>query len=111
MTINSTSISQKSSQKPKNNIKADNDWLQQFISECCKRETTTKVGAGELYERYKTYAWKRNEYARPSRDFKKAMKAAGFISTHPHNITFYQGIRLLTSAENDFAIPKVDFLN
>lgn len=39
------------------------------------------------------------------------MEAAGFISTHPHNKTFYQGIRLLTSAENDFAIPKVDFLN
>ena len=39
------------------------------------------------------------------------MEAAGFISTHPHNKTFYQGIRLLTSAENDFAVPEDDFLN
>ena len=41
----------------------------------------------------------------------KAMEAAGFISTHPHNKTFYHGIRLLTSAENDFAVPEDDFLN
>ena len=39
------------------------------------------------------------------------MEAAGFISTHPHNKTFYHGIRLLTSAENDFAVPEDDFLN
>lgn len=104
-------MSQKSSQKPKKQYKNDKDWLQQFISECRKRETTAKVGARELYERYRTYAWKRNEYDRPSRDFKKAMEAAGFISTHPHNKTFYHGIKLLTSAENDFAIPEHDFLN
>lgn len=95
----------------KKQYKNDNDWLQQFISECCKREPTAKVGAGELYEKYRTYAWKRNEYARPSTDFKKAMEAAGFISTHPHNKTFYHGIRLLTNAENDFAVSEDDFLN
>ena len=46
LTINSTSMRQKSSRSQKQ-YKNDNDWLQQFISECCKREPTAKVGAGE----------------------------------------------------------------
>ena len=86
----------------KKQYKNDNDWLQQFISECCKKEPTVKVGAKELYDRYRTFAWKRNEYVRPSSDFKKALETAGFVSTHPHNKTYYHGIRLLTEAEDDF---------
>lgn len=87
----------------KKQYKDDNDWLQQFIGDCCKKEPTAKVGSSELYEKYRNYAWHRNEYARPITDFKKAMVAAGFVSTHPHNKTYYHGIRLLTSAEDEFS--------
>lgn len=79
--------------------KNENDWLHQFINECCKLGEEEKVGSGELYQKYRNYAWHRNEFVRPSNDFKAAMEMAGFKTTHPHNKVYYHGIRLLTDAE------------
>ena len=79
--------------------KNENDWLHQFINECCKLGEEEKVGSGELYQKYRNYAWHRNEFVRPSNDFKAAMELAGFKTTHPHNKVYYHGIRLLTDAE------------
>ena len=66
------------------------------------------MGSGELYQKYRNYAWHRNEFVRPSNDFKAAMELAGFKTTHPHNKVYYHGIRLLTDAE--LGIDD-DFLN
>ena len=88
--------------------KNENDWLHQFINECCKLGEEEKVGSGELYQKYRNYAWHRNEFVRPSNDFKAAMELAGFKTTHPHNKVYYHGIRLLTDAE--LGIDD-DFLN
>ena len=84
--------------------KNDNDWLKQFIDECCARDKKAKVSASDLYTAYVRYALARNEYKRPGSDFKKAMETAGFISTHPHNKVIYHGIRLL----NEFEIEADD---
>ena len=88
--------------------KNENDWLHQFINECCKLGEDEKVSSGELYLKYRDYAWHRNEYVRPSNDFKAAMELAGFKVTHPHNKVIYHGIRLLT--ENELGVED-DFLS
>ena len=79
--------------------KNDNDWLKQFIDECCVVEKRAKISAGDLYSAYVRYALARNEYKRPGNDFRKAMEAAGYEITHPHNKVFYHGIRLLSEFE------------
>lgn len=88
--------------------KNENDWLHQFINECCKLGEDEKVSSGELYLKYRDYAWHRNEYVRPSNDFKAAMELAGFKTTHPHNKVIYHGIRLLT--DNELGVDD-DFLS
>lgn len=55
---------------------------------CCKLGEDEKVSSGELYLKYRDFAWHRNEYVRPSNDFKAAMELAGFKTTHPHNKLF-----------------------
>lgn len=50
------------------------------------------------------YALARNDYKRLGNDFRKAMEAAGYEITHPHNKVIYHGIRLL----NEFEIEADD---
>ena len=88
--------------------KNENDWLHLFINECCKLGEDEKVSSGELYLKYRNYAWHRNEYVCPSNDFKAAMELAGFKTTHPHNKVNYHGIRLLT--DNELGVED-DFLS
>ena len=85
-----------------NQYKNDNDWLQQFINECCTKEVDAKIGSNALYQTYVTFSRSRNEYPRSAADFKRAMDAAGFVSTHPHNKVVYHGITLLPEYEDDF---------
>lgn len=59
--------------------KNKNDWLHQFINECCKLGEEEKVGSGVFYQKH------RNEFVRPSNDFKAAMELAWFKTTHPHS--------------------------
>lgn len=56
----------------------ENDWVTNFITECCGIKSGTMQKAGELYEVYRTYCDKMGEYKRSSSDFKKALEAAGY---------------------------------
>ena len=82
-----------------NQYKNDNDWLQQFINECCKQDVRAKTQASVLYESYKKYAEDQRERPRSSSDFRRAMDAAGYQTSHPHNKVFYHGIRILSEFE------------
>lgn len=82
--------------------------LHQFINECCKLGEDEKVSSGELYLKYRDYAWHRNEYVCPSNDFKASIELVGFKTTHPHNMVIYHGIRLLT--DNELGVED-DFLS
>ena len=60
------------------------DWLQNFIDECCRVMKTPGegprliVGVGKLYEVYKSYADATGTYRRSMPDFNRAMENAGF---------------------------------
>ncbi len=59
------------------------DWLQNFIDECCMVTKTSKgpqyaVRVGKLYEAYKSYADTTGTYRRSMPDFNRAMENAGF---------------------------------
>ena len=49
----------------------------------------------------KSTAEDQRERPRSAADFKRAMDAVGFESTHPHNKVIYHGIRLLSEFEMD----------
>ncbi len=58
--------------------KNSNDWLADFISECCEVGPGLKESAGRLYEGYRAYCLSIGEYTRNKPDFKDAMISAGF---------------------------------
>jgi P4 family phage/plasmid primase-like protien len=58
--------------------KADNDWLGDFISECCVVGDRERCAGGALYKTYRAWAIETGEYARRSRDFAEALRVAGF---------------------------------
>ena len=64
--------------------KANNDWLDNFLSECCEIDRTYKQKSGELYAIYRTYCDSTGDYKRSLADFKQALTMAGY-ETHKTN--------------------------
>lgn len=56
----------------------NNDWLGQFISECCDVDPNNIEKSGELYQAYRSYCFKSGEYTRSTSDFYSSLDKAGF---------------------------------
>jgi len=78
--------------------RADNDWLQQFLDNCCDVEPTYRQPSGELYAHYRQYCAQTGEYTRHAADFKQALLDNGFEFRKTMTGNFYFGLRLTASA-------------
>ena len=56
----------------------DNDWLGQFIDECCDVDQSLTAKSGELYQAYRAHCMTNGEYIRSTSDFYSSMEKAGF---------------------------------
>lgn len=56
----------------------DNDWLGQFIDECCDIDPSLTAKSGELYQSYRAHCMLNGEYIRSTSDFYSSMEKAGF---------------------------------
>ena len=56
----------------------DNDWLGQFLEECCETDPSYKEKSGELYQAYRAHCMQNGEYIRSTTDFYSSMDKAGF---------------------------------
>ena len=70
------------------------DWLSNFLSECCTRDAEGRTGAAELYQAYRAWAERSGDYIRRLPDFNTAMEAAGFQKITPKNRKTWVGLRL-----------------
>lgn len=64
-----------------NAIKAyreENDWLDDFLCECCEIDDSYKEKSGELYSSYRGHCMNTGEYIRGTADFYAAIEHAGF---------------------------------
>lgn len=55
-----------------------NDWLTQFLEECCELDRTFTERSGELYSAYRNYCAQTGDYTRSTSDFYAALEAAGY---------------------------------
>lgn len=55
-----------------------NDWLGNFIHECCEVDKSYQEKSGDLYNRYRAYCSENGEYARSTSDFYAALEQAGY---------------------------------
>lgn len=73
------------------------DWLSNFIAECCILNADARVRAGELYQEYRAWAQRNGDYVRRLPDFNTAMEAAGFQKISPGNRKTWVGLSLSTT--------------
>ena len=75
------------------------NWLERFIEECCVREPGARVGARDLYTRFKDWAQDTGEYVRRENDFADVMERAGYQKITPKNKRTWLGLRLQNFSE------------
>lgn len=56
----------------------DNDWLGQFLEECCEMDPSYNEKSGELYQAYRAHCMQNGEYIRSTTDFYSSMDKAGY---------------------------------
>ena len=74
--------------------RADNDWLQSFLYDCCEVERTKRERSSDLYNRYREYCDDMGEYIRHVSDFKAALTAAGYETHVVKGIKYVYGVGL-----------------
>lgn len=77
----------------------DNDWINEFVTECCEVSPEYEQKAGDLYDAYRTECGKSHEWARGAGDFKAALTNAGYLWRKTKAGAFYYGIRLKSEFE------------
>jgi len=73
--------------------KSREDWLGNFIDECCIRDVHARVGANELYKVYHSWAEETGDYVRRSNEFVAGMEQAGFQNIKPKNKSTWIGLK------------------
>lgn len=71
---------------------ARENWISNFIAECCI--SGARVSGGELYAAYRTWAASTGEYARRQCDFVAAMEGAGYKKFTSNGRAYWLGIGL-----------------
>lgn len=75
--------------------KDQNDWLSDFISECCMVDKNYSIGSGALYKAYSDYCQSIGEYKRSKADFNAALEQAGYRRHRGNKGTLYYGITIM----------------
>lgn len=77
-----------------------NDWLSQFLEDCCDVQDGYEEKSGELYQEYRAYCLRTGEYARNNADFTAALEKRGFLRKKKKSGMWVQGVQLKSE---DFA--------
>ena len=72
----------------------DNDWLGQFLEECCEMDPSYKEKSGELYQTYRAHCMQNGEYIRSTTDFYSSMDKAGFKRIRKNTGVQVMGLKL-----------------
>ena len=74
--------------------RANNDWLENFLAECCEVDPRYTQKSGELYTRYKSYCDSTGDYRRSLADFKQALTMAGYETRKTKTGAIVYGLRV-----------------
>lgn len=74
--------------------RGQNDWLGQFLTECCEIGDGLEQKSGELYQEYRSYCLRTGEYTRSTTDFYAALEKAGFSRKKKKSGMWVQGVQV-----------------
>ena len=76
-----------------------NDWLGNFINDCCEVDKSYQEKSGELYKHYREYCLENGEYIRSTTDFYAAIEQAGFYRHKTNKGSFVHGVKLKSGSD------------
>lgn len=79
--------------------KEDNDWLGQFLEECCEIDASFTQKSGEFYNEYRALCARTGAYTRSTSDFYNAVESEGFVRKKTKKGIVIQGVRILSDFE------------
>ena len=74
--------------------RTNNDWLGNFLEDCCEVDSKLTQKSGELYQEYRNYCARNGEYTRSTTDFYSALEIAGFERRKSKKGVFVHGLQL-----------------
>ena len=74
--------------------KDNNDWLSQFLDECCEVGSGLIAKSGEVYNAYRSYCMQVGDYVRSTTDFYTALECAGFERKRNKSARLILGLQL-----------------
>ena len=83
-----------------------NDWLNNYMDECCIIGEEYEQPSGPLYEHYRNHCKRYGEYPRKQSDFKKALENAGYKYIRTSQCRIFRGFKLKPERE-EFQGPYV----
>lgn len=72
----------------------NNDWLSQFLDECCEVGISLTDKSGEVYNAYRSYCTQVGDYIRSTTDFYTALECAGFERKRNKSTRLILGLQL-----------------
>ena len=77
-----------------NKYREDNNWMGQFIDDCCDIRNDLNEKSGKLYQAYRSYCAGNAEFARSTSDFYAALENAGFNRKRTKDGSMVYGLAL-----------------
>lgn len=74
--------------------KDNNDWLSQFLDECCETDSSYSAKSGDVYNAYRSYCMQVGDYIRSTTDFYTALECAGFERKRSKSARLLFGLHL-----------------
>ena len=74
--------------------KDNNDWLSQFLDECCEIDSSYSAKSGDIYNAYRSYCMQVGDYIRSTTDFYTALECAGFERKRSKSARLLFGLQL-----------------
>lgn len=74
--------------------KDNNDWLSQFLDECCETDSSYSAKSGDVYNAYSSYCMQVGDYIRSTTDFYTALECAGFERKRSKSARLLFGLQL-----------------
>ena len=71
-----------------------NDWLGNFINECCEVDKSYQEKSGELYRHYREYCLENGEFIRSTSDFYSALEQAGYKKKRTASARLILGLQI-----------------
>ena len=74
--------------------RGQNDWLGDFLEECCEVDPSYREKSGELYQEYRAYCLRMGEYTRSTSDFYGALAQRDFERKRMASGVVVKGLRI-----------------